>query len=448
MNQGLAGFVLLLLGAACSSQPAPSACQIGGTLYPGGTRNPADANQICEPSKDPKAWSAADSVANIPDAGEDAGASAQAPTCLIDGDVIANRAYKPGDTSLCCNAAQNPGGWSASFINSGTFVTISPYGLVTADFDVDGRPDLALASGGTTLTLSMNQGQAQFSTVSQPTQFPVGTLQVGDFNGDGRPDLALGGSGSIGLLLNLDAGFAETDYAASGSVARIAAVDVDGDGHLDLVATNGGNSVSIFMGDGLGGLGPEVTYTTGGLSSCFVVAGLFDGDRFPDLVINECGGGAVILTNDGTGKFPTSAAIPGIGTTWALSTGHFAGPTLLDLVVGSEANPETTIFADPADAGFASQAQYATVPPADYAVGDLNGDGFDDLVAIAWYGKTFELRINRGDGTFLPGVQFTASTTDTMQTLAAADFNGDGALDIAVVPSNATSGTIWLNGCP
>ena len=48
----------------------------------------------------------------------------------------------------------------------------------------------------------------------------------------------------------------------------------------------------------------------------------------------------------------------------------------------------------------------------------------------------------------IPGAQFVASTTDTMQTLAVADFNGDGALDVAVVPSNATSGTIWLNGCP
>src|SRR5450755_1143112 len=45
VNGRLAGLVLLLLGSGCICQPAPTACQIGDTIYPGGTSNPADSCQ-------------------------------------------------------------------------------------------------------------------------------------------------------------------------------------------------------------------------------------------------------------------------------------------------------------------------------------------------------------------------------------------------------------------
>jgi hypothetical protein len=173
---------------------------------------------------------------------------------------------------------------------------------------------------------------------------------------------------------------------------------------------------------------------------------LFDSDPFPDLVVTDVGQGAALLLNDGTGGFSNPIPIPGINSAYGVIVGHFEAPTLWDVAIGAQFNPQTTVFSNPADAGFVKGAGYNTVYSGDYATCDLNGDGHDDLVAMGE--GQLQILINRGDGTFFPGSAFVVSSTDGLSSLTAGDFDGDGAPDIMVVPTGASSAEIWLNGCP
>jgi hypothetical protein len=133
--------------------------------------------------------------------------------------------------------------------------------VVSADFNCDGRIDLASAGG-----LLMGNGDGTFqSALSLP---PIGgsRLVVGDFNGDGNPDLVgstfpvWGFAGEMSVLLgNGDGTFAQP-IVIGDAVWTLTARDVNGDGKHDLVTTwqesDGENyniehlDVSVSNGDG------------------------------------------------------------------------------------------------------------------------------------------------------------------------------------------------------
>ena len=137
--------------------------------------------------------------------------------------------------------------------------------LVAADFDGDGRTDLALTAGvipgtsslWTTMPVAFSNGDGTFRVTNMPVaDFPTfatqsGALAVaGDFDGDGRGDVALtGGKGWTSVpvafsngdgtfrVTNTSAGSFAT-YATQG--AQVVAGDLDGDGRADLALTGGG----------------------------------------------------------------------------------------------------------------------------------------------------------------------------------------------------------------
>jgi hypothetical protein len=76
--------------------------------------------------------------------------------------------------------------------------------------------------------------------------------------------------------------------------------------------------------------------------------------------------------------------------------------------------------------------------PAYVAVGDFNGDGRPDLAVTSNYGPNLAILIGNGDGTFQPAVNYPISGSLATQA-AVGDFNGDGKLDLAV-------GTTILSG--
>src|SRR5207247_11120862 len=100
------------------------------------------------------------------------------------------------------------------------------------------------------------------------------SIVAGDFNEDGRPDLAVANSESddVSILLADGPGHFATpvNYAASSVPSSIAAGDLNGDGKLDLAVANH-FSVSIYLGNGLGGFDPRPPIRAGG-DSCRSVA--------------------------------------------------------------------------------------------------------------------------------------------------------------------------------
>lgn len=132
------------------------------------------------------------------------------------------------------------------------------YGAVrVADFDGDGHLDIAIASHFKPAYVLYGNGKGDFSRAVRLPELGKGvtarSLTVADFNGDGRPDVAMlaeldiqmgtyeqHGSGLVNVVLNLPGGWRATGagFPAELMGDGLSAGDLDGDGRPDLVLTS------------------------------------------------------------------------------------------------------------------------------------------------------------------------------------------------------------------
>ncbi|CAA9523461.1 MAG: hypothetical protein AVDCRST_MAG45-2655 [uncultured Solirubrobacterales bacterium] len=154
------------------------------------------------------------------------------------------------------------------------------YDLDSADFDRDGRLDLAVANrASNNLSILPGNGDGSFRAGAN---YPVGRtpfdVTAGDFNRDRNPDLAVGNldSKSISIFLGNGAGtFARIPDQGKGVAAfTLAVADFDADGRQDLAAVNNANtryvarkeypgSASILLGRGDGTFGKPSDHAVG-----------------------------------------------------------------------------------------------------------------------------------------------------------------------------------------
>ena len=312
----------------------------------------------------------------------------------------------------------------------------SPAAIISADFNGDGKPDLAVANETLlcrftcppgTISVRLGQPGGTFGPAINTTVGPTPVaLAAGDFNGDGRLDLAViysqdasespGSTVSV-LLGNGDGTFqSPVDYATGRGTSSVVAADFNRDGKLDLAVTNSfDGSVSILLGNGDGTFQPSFAYPAGSRSGP-AVAGDFNGDGKIDLVI-----GNSILLGNGDGSFQAPV---GLGfSAGAVLAGDFNGDGKVDLALS-----DVSIALGNGDGSF--QAPVSTgVIGSPLAAGDFNGDGKLDLLVS---GVGLSVLPGNGDGTFGSPLTYTGVGNDTGPAVVG-DFNGDGQLDAAVV---------------
>jgi enediyne biosynthesis protein E4 len=295
----------------------------------------------------------------------------------------------------------------ASFAPEGAPLAVGaaqPYGVLTADFNRDGRTDAATVNGtGSNLSVFL-RGPAGFA--AEPgSPFPTGPGPgygvVADFNGDGFPDVATQNfsDGTVSVLLRQPGGgFVAGTPLSVGSTGSVTAADFNGDGRVDIAAPSyNGNTVATFLGNGSGGFTQEGPPNPTGATPRDVVAADFNGDGRPDLFV----GGRLtphqypmptrsyVLRNDG-GKFTdvTEQIAPELVHPGGMITDaqwvDFDGDHRLDLVTTGDWMPVE--FYRNEGGHFRNVTQATGLPPLrgwwfSLATGDFDGDGRPDIVA-------------------------------------------------------------------
>lgn len=321
----------------------------------------------------------------------------------LNGDGHADIVSTPANGSLAADVSFGNG--------DGTFqpplALVVPTGfnkVLVSDVNADGKPDLMMLDyivtqthTPTTLTVQLlNAAGVPQPGVTYDIGNSAGVEQVLDLNGDGHLDMVIENTvGDRVFINNGDSAFRDSGF--HGSNGPVAVGDFNEDGIQDLVTTGG----DIFLGNSDGSFNAPVSANVLGERATATAVGDLNGDGNPDTVVtNTLDNNVSVAFGNGHGQF------------W--SGGKLSAGT----------------------AGLSGQG------PRGVAIGDFTGDGIPDLAVngILDIGVSF----GRGDGGFYPQTFFN-STGGLSAVLTAADVNHDGRSDILQIDTG-TSDTRYIAG--
>jgi hypothetical protein len=265
----------------------------------------------------------------------------------------------------------------------------------------------------------------------------LGSVIVADFNGDGRPDMAVSDSGNnwVSVLLGSPGGgfVANGTYATGASPKELVAADFNGDKKLDLAVVDSyAGTISILLGNGDGTFQSHIDYPVG-QSPMGIVAADFNRDGKIDLATVSTSDNAVtILLGRGDGSFEVQGLIPVASTPTLLAAGDVNGDGKIDLITCNNNNSGTTItvLVSKGDGTFTQVQSPAPNSVNSLVVGDFNRDGKLDVIETV-YGGLY-LSLGNGDGSFQNGVQISNAPYVYGQGLLTGDFNHDSKLDLVM----------------
>ncbi|MEO6829656.1 MAG: VCBS repeat-containing protein, partial [Acidobacteriaceae bacterium] len=349
----------------------------------------------------------------------------------------------------------------------------NPTGIVSGDLNGDGYPDLAVVySGNGKIGLFFGQGSGGFAsprtiTVGPSSGTGASAIIAADVDGNGSLDLLTGNTAqnTIALLVNKGNGTFQgiQNYSVRNGPGYLAVGDFNRDGKPDLAITETtGSAVSVLIDNTLptpepGGrnfIAPHVLTNGRGNMADGVAVADYNHDGLPDIAATYLEDNSVrVLSGRGGGNFSTAATYPVGQQPYWVATGDLNNDGYSDLVTANTSlnSPQGTVsvLMNRADGSgnFNAAASYSVGRlPYQVAIGDLNGDGIPDLAATNYGDNTVSLLYGQTDGTFTTGQ--TLATCTNPYGVVIADFRHSGQHDVAVTCFKTAQMEVFLNNTP
>jgi hypothetical protein len=302
--------------------------------------------------------------------------------------------------------------------------------LSTGDINGDGLTDIvSVASEGFGYqTVVLGRHDRNYPSAKLLLNAPQGAISFGDVFNDGSNDILVSGSGDCvtstgtpGIIYHFEPNGVPVAQSTTPACTSVLA-DLNGDGIADLVGMVPG-TLFLFRGDGTGSFQPMAQMPIPRQTIQDVMFRDMDRDGNVDIVLNGS-----IMYGSANFQFDT-VTFPSSGVEFVV--GDFDGDGMPDIgtSTGMLFGNGGRTFTAPTGTGVDCSSAYARAP----AIGDLNGDGKDDLVCGSATSYLVSIYLSEGRTGFrydnaiaIPGYSPIVSTINV------ADFNGDGRADIAI----------------
>lgn len=379
--------------------------------------------------------------------------------------------------------------------DTGIYPRIGPVAFAFGDLNGDGHLDALTGralGGGPGISVLLGDGEGRFAApvhYDLPAQQSVGDVYLSDMDGDGdldafatMPDVngltnkfAVWRNGGDGTLA------ARVEYPSGPGPRGIVVSDFSGDGFADVLTADTGyiagdnSTVSLMAHNGQAGSGagflPPVNFPAGGARPEKLAAADLDGDLDLDVAVVRVGQPAAgdfetdiihLLFNDGAGKFGPPVTYlpvpdPHRGGKAAIALADLDNDLDVDLIGGGgrdigsisvgmisiRRNDGTGAFGEPE----LYQFENFVWVPSHLTTGDVNGDGFLDVVACSPEGRAndgWNLLESDGIGGFLEPVVRHQASKETWEA-AILDLDEDGDPDVATLARDSAVITVHAN---
>ncbi len=324
-----------------------------------------------------------------------------------------------------------------------------PHSVISADFNGDGKADIATANNtaSNNVSILLGNGNGTFGSV---TNFATGTQPIsvisGKFNNDTIIDLAVvnNGSDDVSILLGIGNGTfsAAVNFAVGTQPTAIISADFNGDNKNDLAVTNSvSNNVSILLGNGLGGFASATNFTVGNEPVALNCKD-FNNDTKLDLaIVNRTSNNVSILLGDGLGSFGSATNFT-VGThPVAIVSYDLNVDGNKDIAVVNNGTDNISVLLGTGTGGFGAVTNFIVGSFPLWLIGaDFNFDGKTDLAANNSSLNNVSVLLGTGTGSFGTATNFAVGTIPV--SIVSADLNNDGKSDL--ITSNQASGDISI----
>lgn len=385
------------------------------------------------------------------------------------------------------------GATTGSFSTQQTFATgHNPRAILATDINLDGLADIVVANvydNTVSVLLNTTVPGAATASLAPHLSFPMGmgtnSLAAADFNGDGRMDLVSANfvEHDASVLINTTLPGAGTpSFAAQRSFATgqtpswVTEADINGDGKPDVIVANNDNSQSLSVllntttsGSMLADFAAQQVVSTSFLSSSFsIFAADVNGDGRTDVLVsgNDPGGGGVVFllnrTSPGSfsARFIISQKFAAGALPVALAVADVNGDGKPDPIVANLSLRAVSVLLNtsllPSDAipSFDPQEFFVTGSiPSSVATADFNGDGRLDVVVSNNNGRSGNVAVLLN--TTVPGAAHPSLAPQQIfhvgsnpRSVTISDFNSDGLCDLVVVNQGDNTVSVLLNTTP